>query len=148
MEPALSSVAAHAIPAGTTRCGTTVRSDQRGVARAQGVRCDMGSVQTAFLHGPTAVASDGLHVWVANALNNSVGEFLAATGAPVKWIQNTGACAGCNFSGPAAIATAGGDVWVANASNNSITEFNAATGALVKWIDNACAWRLASSMIR
>ncbi len=79
---------------------------------------------------PDAVASDGTHVWVANANGDSVTELLASTGALVQLISG----ASYGFDVPDAVSSDGKDVWVANYNGNSVTELLASTGALVRVI--------------
>jgi len=78
-------------------------------------------------NSPLAIASDGTHVWAANASGNSVTELSASTGALVDVIDSSS----YGFNSPSAIASDGTHVWVANASGNSVTELSASTGALV-----------------
>ena len=46
MAPSATSPVADAIPAGTNGCGTTIKTDQRGVHRPQGPGCDIGAYET------------------------------------------------------------------------------------------------------
>ena len=46
MAPSATSPVIDAIPAGTNGCGTTVKTDQRGVHRPQGSGCDIGAYET------------------------------------------------------------------------------------------------------
>lgn len=88
-----------------------------------GSRCGLGA--------PSAVASDGRHMWVTNdpsSGSGSVIELDAVTGAPVRVLSGSR----CGFDGPAAIAVGGARVWVANTEGNSVTELNAVTGAPVR----------------
>ena len=61
---------------------------------------------------PDAIASDGTHVWVANAAGDSVTELSASTGALVKVISGSA----YKFDDPDAITSDGTHVWVANDS--------------------------------
>jgi DNA-binding beta-propeller fold protein YncE len=128
MAPAAASSVVHAIPVGTSGCGRSNVTDQRGDPRPRGAGCDIGSVELGEFNGPDAIASVGGFVWVANSGDNSVTELTAPGGALVQVISNTN-CAGCNFSAPDGIASDGQDVWVANWGNGSVTELNAVGGA-------------------
>ena len=83
-------------------------------------------------NGPSGIASDGTHVWVAN-YGNSVTELSASTGALVKVISGSR----YGFNGSGAVASGGGHVWVANLGGNSVTELSASTGALAKLISGS-----------
>ncbi len=95
-----------------------------------------------FSH-PSAVASDGSHVWVANT--DSVTELNAASGHLVRVISGLAYPYARHFFNPViAIAARGAHVWVLNGgacmticskgTNSSITELDAATGNLVRVI--------------
>ena len=88
---------------------------------------------------PDAVSSDGSHVWVANAVGNSVTELNASTGAHVQVLS----APSYGFNLPVAISCDGTHVWVVNdpslagkfttlgsSSGGTVTELNASTGAL------------------
>jgi hypothetical protein len=85
------------------------------------------------LRQPTAIASDGPDLFVANAAG-SVSELRAIDGALVRTIAG----ASYRFADPVAILAAGGVVFVLNAGRNnvagSITEFLASTGAPVRTV--------------
>jgi hypothetical protein len=68
---------------------------------------------------PSAIASDGTHVWVANV--ESVTELSAKTGRLVKVISGSP----YDFNTPDAIASDRTDMWVANDTGQSVTEFPA-----------------------
>ena len=71
-------------------------------------------------NGPQAVASDGTHLWVANAGGNSVTELNLSDGSLVRVVSG----ASYGFNGPAALASDGTHLWVANFFGNSVTELN------------------------
>ena len=77
---------------------------------------------------PTAVSSDGTHVWVANNGDGTVTELNATTGAVIGAPISVGSGA---RSGPDAISSDGTHVWVANSNDGTVTELNAATGVVV-----------------
>ncbi len=81
------------------------------------------------LPGPSAIASDGTHVWVANSNGNSVTELSSSTGALVRVIRGSS----YGFDYPEGIARNANHVWVVNSNGNSVTELSASTGALV-WV--------------
>ena len=76
--------------------------------------------------GPSAVSSDGTHVWVANGSGSSVTELDASTGTVDRTIAVG--------SGADAISSDGTHVWVTNPNGNSVTELDASTGAVVQTI--------------
>ena len=77
---------------------------------------------------PTAIASDGTHVWVANDDGNSVTELNASNGSLVRVLSAESYA----FNSPAAIASDDTHVWVVNWIGNSVTELNASNGSLVR----------------
>ncbi len=78
--------------------------------------------------GPSGVAFDGAHVWVANSGGNTVTEVDAATG---QWIQTLSG-GNYGFNVPMAVAYGGAHVWISNAGGNSVTELNAASGGWIQ----------------
>ena len=79
--------------------------------------------QATGLTVPSAIASDGTHVWVANEFGASVTELDAATGAPIKIVAGPK----YEFDGPDAVASDGTHVWVTNWDGQSVTEFPASS---------------------
>jgi hypothetical protein len=77
---------------------------------------------------PTAMASDGSHLWIANSEGNSLTEVDESTGALVQVL--TGSQYG--FTTPTGLASDGTHLWVANENGNSVTEIDESTGALVQ----------------
>jgi DNA-binding beta-propeller fold protein YncE len=73
------------------------------------------------LDGPSAITSDGTHVWVANGAGDSVTELSASTGALVKVISDSS----YGLDGPDAVTSDGNHIWVANGGGQSVTEFSA-----------------------
>ena len=77
---------------------------------------------------PSAIASDGTHLWVANANdsggNGTVTEINASTGQVVGSPISVG-------DNPLGIADDGTHVWVANNYDGTVTEINASTGQVV-----------------
>lgn len=56
--PQAGSPALNKIPQGTNGCGTTLTSDQRGITRPQGGKCDIGAVEVAVANAtPTQTAT-------------------------------------------------------------------------------------------
>ena len=76
---------------------------------------------------PDAIASDGTHVWVANAGNGTVSELNAVTGRYVRTVFGSK----YDFRYPCAIGVAASHVFVANCQGDSVTELDASSGALV-----------------
>ena len=74
------------------------------------------------LDQPSAISSDGAHVWVANYSNQTVTEFEASTGSVVA-VQGKNPF---GFEDPIGITTRLGHVWVVNQAGNSVTELDAA----------------------
>jgi YVTN family beta-propeller protein len=72
---------------------------------------------------PLGISSDGVHVWVANATDNTVTELNASDGSFVRTIPAGTAAYG--------ISSDGTHVWVANQGDGTVTEIDAATGAVV-----------------
>src|SRR6185437_9202581 len=81
---------------------------------------------------PEALATDGAHVFVANAGNNSVTEVDASNGSLVRVLSDPG----YGFSNPSAMAFDGTHLWVANADGNSVTEINASDGSLARIVED------------
>jgi len=81
--------------------------------------------------GPYAIALDGVDVWVANYIGNSVSEFNGATGRSIRVLHSKR----YRFSAPWAIASSGRALWVANYAGSTVTEINATTGALIRVAD-------------
>ena len=75
---------------------------------------------------PIGVSSDGTHVWVANASDNTVIELDASTGAFVNTI-GVGRY-------PDAVSSDGTHVWVANSNDGTVSEIVASTGSVVNTI--------------
>jgi len=71
----------------------------------------------------------GNNLFVANATNNSIGEYtLSADGLSVT-SSNSSFVTG--LKGPHGLAVSGTNLFVANYGNNTIGEFNATTGAVI-----------------
>ncbi|NNN08856.1 MAG: hypothetical protein HKL85_06635 [Acidimicrobiaceae bacterium] len=79
-----------------------------------------------YLNRPTALASDGRHLWVANG-DNSITELNLSNGSLVRTIQDPG--------GPLALVSVGDHLWVAN-GDNSITKLNLNNGSVVRTIQD------------
>jgi hypothetical protein len=84
-------------------------------------------------NGPTRVADDGTHVWVANSGEDltggdSVTELNASDGSLVRVLQG----GSFGFNVPYGIAVYGAHVWVTNVDGDSVTELNASDGSLVR----------------
>lgn len=77
---------------------------------------------------PTAVSTDGTHLWVTNQ-ENSVTEVDAST-----LVGRGIAGSGYGLDSPAAVSSDASHVWVANVAGNSMTELDASTGAVVQVI--------------
>jgi len=85
------------------------------------------SGQAGTFESPSAISSDGVHVWVANGTANTVTELSASTGAVIQVLSGSN----YGFADPDAVSSDGTDVWVANA-DNTVTELSASTGALIQ----------------
>jgi hypothetical protein len=71
-------------------------------------------------NSPVAIADDGVHVWVANGLGDSVTELDASNG---QWVRTLS-----GIPSPVAIAVGGARVWVVSAPDHgpgSVTEIPA-----------------------
>ena len=84
---------------------------------------------------PDAVASDGTHVWVANAKRQQLGD--GAVGLDRRAGQGHLRLELRVQRSRARSSSDGTHVWVANASGNTVTELSASTGALVKVISGS-----------
>ena len=87
MPPASTSPLIDAIPAGANGCGTTIKTDQRGVHRPQGTGCDIGAYETGDVTlqsldaSPKPVASGSSLTYIATVANAGGA---AATGVSVR----------------------------------------------------------------
>jgi DNA-binding beta-propeller fold protein YncE len=72
------------------------------------------------------LAVSGTNLFVANANNNTIGEYNATSGSAI----NASLVSGYVIS-PYGIAVSGTNLFVANYGNNTIGEFNATTGAVI-----------------
>lgn len=100
-----------------------------------GAKMTYGRSISAGFAGPTAVAFDGTHIWVANASGGadnlgSLSELSADDGSLNRTISNAGGSYG--FDSPYAVAFDGTNIWAANYEGSSITIVNASDGALVQ----------------
>ncbi len=77
-------------------------------------------------NSPTAISSDGTHVWTANFGDNTVTEINASTGSVVQTIPVGNA--------PCCLSSDGTNVWVSNFNDGTVTEINASTGSVVQTI--------------
>ncbi len=75
---------------------------------------------------PSALVSDGSHIWVTNEGGNSVTELSASDGSLVRVVQGTTYA----FNHPDALAFDGSNIWVANRFGDTMTEVSAADGRL------------------
>ena len=78
----------------------------------------------------TAVADDGLNLWITSRSSNELIELSDDRGTPEDVIYSSPE----DVSYPSAIATDKNDVWVSEAGANAVTEFSAVTGAFVRVI--------------
>ncbi len=85
------------------------------------------------ISSPTGVASDGTHIWVANANSNSLTEFIARSGNVVRVIADQRYA----LNNPVDVVSNGRYVFVLNSRNNSITQIRASSGELVRVISGA-----------
>jgi len=69
---------------------------------------------------PLGIASDGTHIWVANAGDYSVTELNGSDGSLVQTLSGSS----YGFSGPAGAATQGTQIWVTNSDGNSVTKLS------------------------
>jgi sugar lactone lactonase YvrE len=82
---------------------------------------------------PVGLASDGSHIWVANAKSNTVTEFIAKTGTVVRVLASSVYA----LNNPTAVASDGRFVFVLNSSGNSVTQINTRNGELVRVISGS-----------
>lgn len=95
--------------------------------------------------GPTALATDGPHIWIANegggintesvaelnASDASLARVIAGSTYGFKWTL------GKYVYGAVGIAVYGPHVWITNVGGNSVTELNASNGTLVRVISGS-----------
>ncbi len=79
-------------------------------------------------NGPSGVAFDGIHIWVANEGGNSVTELNASNGAWVRTLSGSP----FGFNAPRGMAFEGDQIWVGNFFGGSVTEIYAADGSWVR----------------
>jgi YVTN family beta-propeller protein len=79
---------------------------------------------------PNGIAVAGNDIWVASQNGNSVTEFNAKDGSPVRILSGTHSQYG--FDNSSGIALAGGLILVTNQGSSTVTAIDAATGKLVK----------------
>lgn len=85
-----------------------------------------GIIRTIPVGGaPDGVASDGTHVWVANAPSGSVSEIEASNGTVIRTITLGGRPYGVSFDGP--------HVWVTN-FDGTVSEIEASSGTVIRTI--------------
>jgi outer membrane protein assembly factor BamB len=93
---------------------------------------------------PSALVSNGRHVWIANTGSSSVLELDAATGRELRNVAGST----YRFDISDAIATYGDHVWVANSASNSVTVFHASTGKLIRVLSGpAYQFEVPSAMV-
>jgi DNA-binding beta-propeller fold protein YncE len=88
------------------------------------------TISTRDFDQPLAVSSDGAHVWITDASNDSVAELNQSTGALVRIIR----LGAPTPYPPSAISSNGNWVWISYHNGTSVTELNAKTGAIVRTI--------------
>jgi uncharacterized repeat protein (TIGR01451 family) len=129
MAPASTSPVVDAIPKGTNGCGTTIKTDQRGVPRPQGAGCDTGAFETgdvamqSLRAKPKSVVSGANVTYTATVMN---ADAVDATGVTVTDTLPTG----LTFS--SATASQGTCSFVAPTLTCNLGQFAAATTATVK----------------
>ena len=84
---------------------------------------DVLSAAQYHFNGPSEVAFDGSHLWVANQGGDSVTLVNTFDGSLARVLSG----GGYGFNAPVRIAFDGKDMWVTNSAGNSVTEINAAT---------------------
>jgi DNA-binding beta-propeller fold protein YncE len=130
-----SSTRAVTVPASGSGCpaaATAITWNQPGPAGA-GIDPDLEPVFSGThyqFNNPQALASDGSHLFIANAGGNSLTEVNVSDGSLVGIVQGPGYA----FSQPEAMVFNGTDLWVANAGGNSVTEIDPSNGNLVRVI--------------
>lgn len=90
-------------------------------------------IPTPWFDGPSALASNGTDVWVANGAGNSVTELDATTGGVLRVLS----APRYGFQTPSAITYEASRLWVANEFGGprhvgSVTEISAKTGGLIR----------------
>ncbi len=128
-----SSTRAVTVPASGSGCpaaATAITWNQPGPAGA-GTDPDLEPVFSGTpyqFNDPEAMASDGSHLFIANAGGNALTEVNASDGSLVRIVQGPSYA----FSRPEAMVFDGTDLWVANAGGNSVTEIDPSDGSLVR----------------
>ena len=89
-----------------------------------------GSKETYYdalisVNGPAGIVVSGANLWVTDQYDGTIGEYNAATGAPI----NTSLVSGLHS--PQQLALYGGNLFVGNANGGAIGEYDAATGAVI-----------------
>jgi 6-phosphogluconolactonase (cycloisomerase 2 family) len=91
---------------------------------------------------PSALTSDGTHLWVANfygmtqhggTLASSVTELNLSDGSLVRVLSASSYA----FDAPWSLASDGAHLWVANYNGNSLTELNLSNGSLVRVLSDS-----------
>jgi YVTN family beta-propeller protein len=86
-----------------------------------------GVIRTIHVGGaPVDVSSDGTHVWVTNAVENTVSEIEASSGKVIRTIPVG--------HWPAGVSSDGTHVWVTNFEPRTVTEIEASSGKVIRTI--------------
>jgi hypothetical protein len=120
-------------PKGTSSLQWNVRGPQgpRGTAGASGLATVLASPNYDW-SAPTAMASDGSHLWIVNQTNDSVTE-ISLSGSFVRNLRGTP----YNFGGPDAVLFDGSHLWVANYTANTLTEIDPGDGSFIRTVADA-----------
>jgi YVTN family beta-propeller protein len=81
------------------------------------------AAQFAVGTGPTALAFDGAHIWVANSTSNTLSKLDASTGSTVSTVA-TG-------FGPSGVVFDGASIWVSEFGSNGVLKLQASAGAVL-----------------
>src|SRR5215472_10939687 len=120
-------------PTGTSSLQWNVRGPQgpRGATGASGLATVLASPNYDW-SAPTAMASDGSHLWIVNQTNDSVTE-ISVSGSFVRNLHG----APYNFGGPDAVLFDGSHLWVANYTANTLTEIDPGDGSFIRTVTDA-----------
>ena len=123
-------------PQGVSGLKGTNGKDGSSVACILVTLCTWGTTYSGASYGfsaPQGIASDGVHLWVANEFGDSVTELNAADGSWVRTLSGVS----YGFNGPFGIAFDGTHLWVTNYTGNFVTELNASDGSWVRMVSGA-----------
>jgi uncharacterized repeat protein (TIGR01451 family) len=142
MAPASTSPVVDAVPKGTNGCGTTIKTDERGVLRPQGAGCDTGAYETgdvamqALVAKPKSVVSGANVTYTATVVNAGA---VDATGvvvtdtlpAGLSFTSATASQGSCSFVPPTLTCTLGQFAAAATAKVKVIVKVTAAASTTI-----------------